>query len=86
MKYTYHSINRMNTRGISKEMIEFTLNYGSIDGDAYVTNRKLLNKVIKHLTKQLALAKKLIDKGGVVVVTDNSSVITTYDYESYKAY
>ena len=86
MKYTYHSINRMNTRGISKEMIEFTLNYGSIDGDAYVTNRKLLNKVIQHLTKQLDLAKKLIDKGGVVVVTDNSSVITTYDYESYKAY
>ena len=51
MKYTYHSINRMNTRGISKEMIEFTLNYGSIDGDAYVTNRKLLNKVKRWIRK-----------------------------------
>lgn len=86
MKYTYHSQNRMNQRGISKEMIEFTLNYGSVDGDAYITNKKLLQKVIQNLSKQLTLAKKLIDKGGVVVVTDNGSVITTYDYESYKTY
>lgn len=86
MKYTYHSHIRMNKRGISKEMVEFTLDYGNLDGDAYVTNKKLLHKVIQHLTKQLALAKKLIDKGGVVVVTDNGSVITTYDYESYKNY
>lgn len=86
MKYTYHSQNRMNQRGISKEMIEFTLNYGSINGDAYITNKKLLQKVIQHLNKQLILAKRLIDKGGVIVVTNNGSVITTYDYESYKAY
>lgn len=86
MKYTYHSNIRMNKRGISKEMVEFTLDYGTLDGDAYVTNKKLLHKVIHHLNKQLALAKKLIDKGGVVVVTDNGSVITTYDYESYKNY
>lgn len=86
MKYTYHSQKRMNHRGISKEMIEFTLNYGSVDGDAYITNKKLLQKVIQNLSKQLTLAKKLIDKGGVVVVTDNGSVITTYDYESYKTY
>lgn len=86
MKYTYHLQNRMNQRGISKEMIEFTLNYGSINGDAYITNKKLLQKMIQHLNKQLTLAKRLIDKGGVIVVTNNGSVITTYDYESYKAY
>jgi hypothetical protein len=86
MKYTDHSQNRMNQRGISKEMIEFTLNHGSINGDAYITNKKVLRKMIEHLNKQLTLAKKLIDKGGVVVIVNNDSVITTYDYESYKAY
>ncbi|WP_347456087.1 hypothetical protein ABEF89_00550 [Acinetobacter thermotolerans] len=39
---TYHVDVRMNQRGITEEMLGLTLEYGDIQGDKFVTNRKNL--------------------------------------------
>ena len=82
MKQTHHVNQRMNQRGITKAMIDFTLDYGVVKGDRWVLNRKEVDKTIKQLEATLRTARKLRDKGGVVVVADNESVITAYNYNS----
>lgn len=75
---------RAQQRGITKDMINFTLDHGVIQGDRWFLNRKLLNETIHELEAQLKVAKRLRDKGGVVVVADGEALLTTYDYDSRK--
>lgn len=116
MKKTYHSLVRMNQRGITYPMVEYTIQHGEIHGDKYVTNKKNLNQNIqdmkkrickletlnrkfKHLAvvklveknlgllkQQIAIAKKLIDKGGIVVICQKQHILTTYNTSSYYCY
>lgn len=65
-------------------MINFTLDYGVIQGDRWFLNRKLLNGTIDELIAQLKVPKRIRDKGGVVVVADGEAMLTTYDYDSRK--
>lgn len=84
MNKTKHIDQRMNQRGITKDMIDFTITHGEIKNDKWFTNKKILQKSIQQLEKQLKVAKRLLDKGGIVVVSDENSLITTYDFESAK--
>ena len=93
LNMTYHFDLRMNKRGITKSMVDLTLKFGEIKGDKYVTNRKNLKKFIQDLDNELRLisrlrqqALKLIDKGGIAVVIDKGSLITTYNTNSYFHY
>lgn len=116
MQPTYHFQKRMTQRGITYDMYRFTIDNGYIEGDKFVTTRKMVRKMVdnlnahikrlirlrkkfKHfgvsrliskaivkLIAQKNIALKVIAKGGVVVVVDNNSVITTYDLDSYKKY
>ena len=81
---TKHVQTRAQQRGITKDMISFTLDHGVIKGDRWFLNRKLLNKTIHELEAQLKVAKRLRDKGGVVVVADGEALLTTYDFDSRK--
>lgn len=81
---TKHVQKRAQQRGITKDMINFTLDHGVVKGDRWFLNRKLLNETIHELEAQLKVAKRLRDKGGVVVVADGEALLTTYDYDSRK--
>lgn len=87
MKLTKHVKKRMNTRGITKEMIDFALNFGEIKGDGWIVNRKVLQELIKDLEYQMKTAKKLLDKGGIVVIAEDNALLTTYHVDSaHRAY
>lgn len=45
MEFTTHLLQRMNKRGLTKKMIELTIDIGIIKGDKYVTNKKILLKI-----------------------------------------
>lgn len=86
MQLSRHIDQRMNQRGITKEMVELTLEYGEIENDRWVLNRKRLETMIESLEKQLRTARKLRDKGGIVVVAEDNTLVTTYDYDSKDRY
>lgn len=81
---TKHVHKRAQQRGITKDMINFTLDHDVIQGDRWFLSRKLLNETIHELEAQLKVAKRLRDKGGVVVVADGEALLTTCDFDSRK--
>ena len=78
--YTTNHINqRMNQRGINKRMIETVLEFGQSDYDRISLNRSGAEKVIALLESKLRALKKIADKGGITVVYDNNSLISTWN-------
>lgn len=85
MKTTNHVLARMSQRGITKRILEMVFEFGDCDnGDKIILNRKTGQKVLAEIDQLRKDLLKLIDKGGVVLVTDGGSLITTYNVESYK--
>lgn len=82
MKKTKHIDKRMNQRGITQDMIDFTLNFGEVTNDKWFTNKKILQESIRQLEQQIKTAKRLLDKGGIVVVSEYESLITAYHFDS----
>jgi Domain of unknown function (DUF4258) len=82
MHISRHADQRMNQRGISRRLVEFTLRYGRIEGDRHVLDRTESRRIIEVLTEELRLAKRIMDKGGVTVVeADNDTVVTAYNID-----
>ncbi|SFV63606.1 hypothetical protein MNB_SV-13-653 [hydrothermal vent metagenome] len=87
--FTKHGTRRMNQRGVTKEMIELTIEYGKYIQDKIILRareiRKLIPKVSQDIKNKLL---KLLDKGGLVVVlSDDCAVITVYRRTSaFKGY
>ena len=79
MHLTHHAGQRMNQRGISRRLVEFTLRHGRLDGNKHVLDRRESLALIDALTEELRLAKQIADKGGVAVVDGQGAVITTYN-------
>ncbi len=79
---TTHGMERMNQRGITKEMIEIVLEYGDYIQDKVILNSRKLKKLIKKVSKDSKpKLLKVLDKGGLVVVlSDDNTVITTYNH------
>jgi len=82
MHITQHADRRMNQRGISRRLIDFTLRHGRVEGDKYVLDRNASRRLIDALEEELRLAKKVLDKGGVTVVEGDDVVITAYNVET----
>ena len=81
MKFTKHGIQRMNQRGITKEMIELTLEYGKYLNDKIILKSRDIKKLLTKVPKEIkAKLMKILDKGGLVVVmSDDWAVITVYN-------
>lgn len=77
-----HGMARMNQRGISNEMIEIVLEHGDYIQDKVILNSRKLKKLIKKVSKDLKpKLLKVLDKGGLVVVlSDENTLITTYNH------
>ncbi len=78
--YTKHGMDRMNQRGITREMIELTLEYGQYKKDKIILKARDIKRLIKKVSGEIkAKLMKLLDKGGLVVVlSDDYAVITVY--------
>lgn len=79
MHISYHTVQRMNQRGISRRLMEFTLRHGRIEGNKRVLDRKESRRIIDALTEELRLARQAMDKGGVTVVESDHTIVTAYN-------
>ncbi len=80
IKFTKHGLQRMNQRGITKEMIELTIEYGEYQKDKIILKSRDIKKLIRKVSQEIkSKLMKLLDKGGLVVVlSDDCAVITVY--------
>lgn len=85
MNMSTHFDCRMNQRGIRKGLTDLALELGEMDGDRYV----LTTRIIDQENEKMRLRKKLLDdarkKGGVVVIAEDGTLITTYHTDSFNA-
>jgi hypothetical protein len=83
MHITHHANVRMGQRAINRSMVDLVLEYGEIKQDKTYLDRKRAMQLVRELEEKLRVAKKILDKGGLVVVEgDDDAVITTYNYQS----
>jgi len=81
MDPTNHAKKRMAQRGISRNMVEYVLTKGIPEGERVVMDRKEALRILEDLQDEQRLLKKILDKGGVVVIADGDTLITTYNYQ-----
>lgn len=82
MKVTQHAQKRMSQRGITKAMVELVLEFGDIDQDKAYLDRNKTIQLVNDLDAKLKIARKILDKGGCVVIESGDAVVTTYNYST----
>lgn len=80
MEKTYHAQKRMAQRGISRDMVEYVLTNGRSQRERVIMGKKEALHILEELQEEQRLLKKILDKGGVVLVTNGNTLITTYNY------
>ena len=60
-------------------MVELALEYGTPEQDKYVLGRREAIGLLERNRREARLLKKVLDKGGVVVVVEDGALITTYN-------
>jgi hypothetical protein len=83
MARTRHFQQRMSQRGITLDIVDLTQQFGETQQDKVYLNRKGLLRLIENARKIERTAKKALDRGGIVVVENDGSLITTYRFDSY---
>ena len=63
MHITFHADQRMNHRGITKEMIELTIQYGEVQNEVRTLSRDAAARLVVELQHQMKIAKKLEETG-----------------------
>ena len=81
MHISHHADQRMNQRGISRRLMDFTLRHGRVEGNKRVLDRKESRRIIESLTEELRLARQAMDKGGVTVVESGDIIVTAYNVD-----
>lgn len=77
---TIHVQQQMNRRGISRQMVDLVLEHGKIEQEKSKLGRDDARELLEGMQQKIKVLKKIIDKGGVTVVSDNNTFITTYNY------
>ena len=77
MHMTQHFGQRMSHRGVTKDLVDLVLAH---EGDRAILNQKSAKRLLAELQHQQRIVKKIIDKGGLVVVSTGETLITTYNY------
>jgi len=80
MKRTRHFSQRMSHRGVNGNVVDLVVKFGEIQGDRYVLNRRTALQLLEEARELERTIKKVLDKGGVVVVAEDGNLITTYNY------
>lgn len=79
---TVHLDQRMNQRGITRDLLDFALAHGTWEGDRCILDKKLLRELLNKCDEMRRLAVRVIDKGGMVVVEAGGHEITAYSITS----
>ena len=84
MHETLHINQRARQRGITKRMIELTLEFGEVQADKIRLGSRRIKKLLKNrkwISRELKRdLLKILDKGGLVVVTTGETLITAYNW------
>ena len=80
MQATYRLQARQSQRGISNEMVNYVVAHGIEEKDGLIFEKKLALKRLAEIREEERLIKKILDKGGVIVVAQGNTLITTYNY------
>ncbi len=95
MRITIHASQRMNHRGITKELVDFVIKYGDIDNERRTVSRDVAARLVAEFRQQgqrnreMRIAVKVLDKGGMTVIFAedailNRVVITAYNSQPGK--
>ncbi len=84
MAKTRHMHKRMGQRGITARLVAIVSDHGEHIGDKVVLDIKGIDGLLKEMDQLKRDLLKVRDKGGVAVVEDNGSQITTYNLNSYR--
>lgn len=83
MAKTRHMHKRMSQRGITQRMVSLISEFGVTIDDKQILDRKNIDELLKGMDDLRKDLLKLRDKGGLVVVEANDTLITTYRVNSY---
>ena len=78
---TNHFKSRMSQRGLPKKVIDLVLEFGKNEGDKLFLDRKETQKIIYQIDNLRNNLLKVMDKGGVAVVVEDETLITTYNLD-----
>ena len=78
---TNHFKSRMSQRGLPKKVIDLVLEFGKNEGDKLFLDRKETQKIIYQIDNLRNILLKVMDKGGVAVVVEDETLITTYNLD-----
>ena len=81
MLSTKHFKSRMSQRGISKKVIDLVLAFGKDEGDKLFLDKKETQRIIYQIDNIRNTLLKVMDKGGVAVVVEDETLITTYNLD-----
>lgn len=79
---TFHLDRRMNQRGITRDLLDFTLAHGTWEGDRCILGKKALKALLEEYDELRRLAVRAMDKGGMVVIEAGGREITAYPITS----
>ena len=75
---------RMKQRAIGQKLVELTLEFCvEYHDDKVILNQQSLQILIKELKAMEQAAQKAADKGGLVVVREGDTLVTTYWLDSF---
>jgi hypothetical protein len=74
MNISKHAGHRMSQRGITREMIDICVQFGAVKGNRYVLGRN----DARRLAAAYRIIMKILDKGGVEVAVEDSTIVTTF--------
>lgn len=80
MRRSKHIGTRMGQRGISQAMIDLALNFGRCELDKYILDRREVDRRLEEIGRERSLLLKVRDKGGVIVVANDNTLITAYNH------
>ncbi|MDX1492382.1 MAG: DUF4258 domain-containing protein [Pseudohongiellaceae bacterium] len=84
MAKTRHMHRRMGQRGINARIVDIVIEHGELNGDKVILDIKNIDALLRSMDKIKKDLLRVRDKGGVVVVEDSGSQITTYNLDSYR--
>ena len=62
-------------------MVDYVIEHGTPERDRVIMGKKDALRKLEMLQEEQRLLKKILDKGGVVVVADGETLITTYNFQ-----
>lgn len=83
MAKTRHMHKRMNQRGVTQHMVNLVRQFGVNINDKQILDRQNIDALLHGINVLHKDLLKLRDKGGLVVVEANDTLITTYRVDSY---